>query len=354
MLALVLLAVITPEVSDLKSDESIALFPTYATRVGPGETWNLRVHGWVYETEIGPGLISLAADLANIPLNVADPEGRARASLRLTPFLADSESGKRIVVRIGRATFRVGRTDDAGHFRGEIRIAPEAIKTLRASGEIRNDRLKYSIVFPEGDSRTADGRIFFIEPTGLSVISDIDDTIKLSEVTDRRALLLNTFVERFRPVPGMAELFRSWVTEHDAAFHYVSASPWQLFDPLGDFLLGEGFPEGTLQLRTVRWNPRSAVELLGPPTRYKIEVIERILSDFPQRKFVLVGDSGEQDPEIYGELARRHRGQIVRIFIRTSQNTADDPARFATAFADLPKQLWRLFSDASELRDALP
>ncbi len=354
MLALVLFAVITPDVSDLKSDESIALFPTYATRVGPGETWNLRVHGWVYETEIGPGLIGLAADLANIPLNVADPDGRARASLRLTPFLADSESGKRIVIRICRATFRVGRTDDSGHFRGEIRIAPEAVKTIRAAGDFRNDRLKYSVVFPNGDSRTADGRIYFIEPTGLSVISDIDDTIKLSDVTDRRALLLNTFVEEFRPVPGMAELYRSWVTERDAVFHYVSASPWQLFDPLSEFLLSEAFPEGTLQLRTVKWSPRSAVELLGSPTRYKTEVIERILSDFPQRKFALVGDDGEQDPEIYGELARRHRDQIVRILIRTPETLPDDRARFTTAFANLPHQLWRLFVEPSELRDALP
>ena len=55
---------------------------------------------------------------------------------------------------------------------------------------------------------------------------------------------------------------------------------------------------------------------LGPQNQYKTGVIERILADFPRRRFLLVGDSGEQDPEIYGAIARKHPEQVERIFIR--------------------------------------
>jgi hypothetical protein len=354
LLSIAALGWVAPRVSDLSRDEHILLFPTCGRQVAPDEAWEIRVHAWVFEVEVGPGLITLAADLAGVDLNDTGPAGRERLGDRLAPFLADNEGGKRVVIRLGNATFDIGRTHPGGHVEGRIRLSRQAITTLRRTGELRDNVLRYAVVFPEGDPRTATGTVFLLPETGLSVVSDIDDTIKISDVADRKALIFNTFVEAYRPVPGMAEVYRRWATERDAAFHYVSASPWQIFEPLHEFQIAEAFPNGTFHLRTLRMRPRSAINVLGSPTAYKLETIGAILADFPQRRFVLVGDSGERDPEIYGELARGHRERIVRILIRRTPGGDDSPARFDDAFRGLPREMWRVFDDAEEIRDALP
>ena len=69
--------------------------------------------------------------------------------------------------------------------------------------------------------------IYVLAARGVSVISDIDDTIKISKVLSKRALLKHTFYSYFKPVNGMNELYQRW-SEQFCQFHYVSASPWQL------------------------------------------------------------------------------------------------------------------------------
>jgi phosphatidate phosphatase APP1 len=106
-------------------------------------------------------------------------------------------------------------------------------------------------------------------------------------------------------------------------------------------------------MKVFRLKDRTALALLAKQQRYKSEIIQKILTDFPQRKFILVGDSGEQDPEIYGELARRHPGRIARIFIRETSGRPSDN-RYRTAFEDLSEDQWQVFQDAAELPIVLP
>jgi phosphatidate phosphatase APP1 len=80
-----------------------------------------------------------------------------------------------------------------------------------------------------------------IGPKGLSVVSDIDDTIKISSVTVKEELMANTFFRPWRAVPGMAALYQQWGQE-GAVFHYVSNSPWPLETVLEFFLSGKGSP----------------------------------------------------------------------------------------------------------------
>jgi hypothetical protein len=62
-----------------------------------------------------------------------------------------------------------------------------------------------------------------------------------------------------------------------------------------------------------------------------------------------VGDSGEQDPEIYGAAARKHPGQVVRVLIRDVDGPGEQDARFRAAFAGLSADCWRIFRDPKEL-----
>lgn len=108
-----------------------------------------------------------------------------------------------------------------------------------------------------------------------------------------------------------------------ASFHYVSGAPWQLFQPLCDFIDKEGFPEGSFHMKSVPANLLSPatwkdlLKLVGDATvEQKLAQISNIMTRFPGRKFILVGDSGEHDPEIYQQLQNTFGDQITKIVIR--------------------------------------
>ncbi|KAI8356078.1 hypothetical protein EDC96DRAFT_515705 [Choanephora cucurbitarum] len=158
-----------------------------------------------------------------------------------------------------------------------------------------------------------DGWISLIEPDGVSVISDIDDTIKQTHVTSgARTVLNNTFFYPSQPVPGMAAHYRQWY-QLGISFHYVSNSPIQLARMLLNFLQNHQFPPGSLHLRDLR---HILSELIEPPGQSKIETIRAILKDFPHRQFVLIGDSGESDLDVYTQIATEFPQQILKIYIR--------------------------------------
>jgi phosphatidate phosphatase APP1 len=79
----------------------------------------------------------------------------------------------------------------------------------------------------EENSKSFKCTIYVLDSHGVSIISDIDDTIKISQVLKKRSLLKNTFYSYFKPVEGMSELYQKW-QEQKCQFHYVSSSPWQL------------------------------------------------------------------------------------------------------------------------------
>jgi phosphatidate phosphatase APP1 len=100
-------------------------------------------------------------------------------------------------------------------------------------------------------------------------------------------------------------------------------------------------------LRSFRLKDRSFLNLFKSSEQSKPPLIKALLTAFPAREFVLIGDSGEIDPEIYGAVARDHPDQVRAILIR---NVTGEPAadpRFQAAFADLPTEKWHLFEDAA-------
>lgn len=157
------------------------------------------------------------------------------------------------------------------------------------------------------------GIVNLVEPTGISIISDIDDTIKDTQIlSGARKVLSKTFFEPPTDVSGMADAYMSWYLQ-GASFHYVSNSPFQLMPMLDKFLRDAQFPPGSMHLRD---DSKLLSRLVETPGQAKRDAIIRILQDFPQRKFVLVGDSGELDLEIYTRLATEYPDQIIKIFIR--------------------------------------
>ena len=146
----------------------------------------------------------------------------------------------------------------------------------------------------------------------------------------------------------MAGLYRR-LAGQDVSIHFVSSSPWQLYDPLQDFLRSSGFPWATMHLKTVRFRDETLLSLFKKGTETKPAQIEPLLQRYPERRFILIGDSGEQDPEVYGDLAQRYPGQIYRILIRNIDASTATDSRYLEAFSHIARHQWQLFDDPREI-----
>lgn len=152
----------------------------------------------------------------------------------------------------------------------------------------------------------------------VRLISDIDDTVKISEVLmGVRAIFHNVFVRHLDElvVPGMPELY-STIASRGVRFHYVSNGPFELLPVLMNFFEVAGLPRGSVKLKS--YGGRSLFQGLwgeSAADRKRGNVIE-VLDSFPQSKFILVGDTGEQDLELYSALAEERPQQILALFLR--------------------------------------
>ncbi|HZM33910.1 MAG TPA: phosphatase domain-containing protein [Burkholderiales bacterium] len=157
----------------------------------------------------------------------------------------------------------------------------------------------------------ATARVLVPSPkAAFGVISDIDDTVVYSHVARRLRMLATVALSSARqrkPFAGVAAFYRALYRQRNP-FFYVSKSPWNLYVPLLEFLELQGLPEGPLLLRDFGW--RMAKD-------HKQKAIAAILDFYPKLPFVLIGDSGEKDPEIYAGILRGYPDRIRAIYIRS-------------------------------------
>jgi phosphatidate phosphatase APP1 len=210
-------------------------------------------------------------------------------------------------------------TDDGGYFTIDLALpaamAESGWQTVELALVDTAVRAVAEVLIPPASAR-------------FGVISDIDDTVLWTNVTNKLNMALtlarsNPFTRK--PFKGVAALYRALhagVGGNDSnPVFYVSSSPWHLFDPLVEFMRLQHIPLGPLMLREL-----SVRALLKPAMsrNHKLDKIEKVLRTYPALPFVLIGDSGERDPEIYAEVVRRHPQAIKVIYIR---NVNPDPAR---------------------------
>ncbi len=331
-------------VSDIKPDEAVVFFRTSGSLDEANQEWHLPVHGWIYEPEES---IARKAAFEKIMVEkfglAVSKETQGNLSRRFNLLIADNERGKKIVVNIAGSNHELPASAANGHFETTV-----VISAADAAKHSENGLIPYTAVTGGTDSREFSGTIRLLDTDGLSVISDIDDTVKVSNVGDHKSLIEQTFLLDFVAAPGMAALYREWSTD-DTGFHFVSSSPWQLYDPLREFLDRDGFPWASFSLKPVRFRDETLLDLFKKGTETKPAAIEKILDRYPDRDFVLVGDSGEQDPEVYAYLLRNRPDQILKIYIRNVTRESADNERFATVFEDIDSDRWQLFDDPKTL-----
>ncbi|CAF0888677.1 unnamed protein product, partial [Didymodactylos carnosus] len=330
--------------------EDMLLFPDigFQSQIN-SDNWNLVCHGWRYEgskrnkflglsiSSIGEAIAYLVSNAEQI-LYLNDTIQRDR----IKPFLVEDESHEVIKINIGKSS-HIARTDNEGQFRLDLTYSNDDVNQLK-----KDDIISYTAIGDNGDSQ--EGVIRLIERNGLSIISDIDDTIKISEVLDKIRLIANTFIHPFKPVLGMADLYQQWKTRYNCSFHYLSAMPDQLYILTQEFINNNNFPNGSFHMRHFHWASKSIFNFVHSQSTFnhKLTYLRYFLSN-TLRQFILVGDSGEKDPEVYGVITREYPERIRAIFIRQVSGSLASEERFSAAFENIPKAKWMVFDDPKQV-----
>ena len=188
-----------------------------------------------------------------------------------------------------------------------------------------------------GELASGTGRVIKPSPRApFLVISDIDDTILVTGLTEGVAMVTRTVLreaDKRRAIPGMSSLYRGLARgvatsaggrKPAPAFFYVSTGSWSFYPLLQQFVAMRAFPQGPMFLTdwgpTERYVRRSGAE-------HKRTAIRRLFEAYPKMPFVLIGDSGQRDGLTYEEMAREFPGRVKLIIIRQVGDDADDRNR---------------------------
>jgi phosphatidate phosphatase APP1 len=221
---------------------------------------------------------------------------------RLKPFMTMPLAGTPITIFFfndEKSQSKTVNTNDSGHFnvRASLGFVPTHIRVLAS------------------ESLSATEPVHITEAKGISLISDIDDTIKHSAIASgAKEIFKNTFIRELQDLT--IEGVKEWYTKlysMGVKLHYVSNSPWQLYPLLRSYFSLAGLPPGSFHLKQYSGMLQGIFE---PAAERKRGSLERIMGDFPERRFVLVGDSGEADLEVYTDVVMANPGRVLAVYIR--------------------------------------
>lgn len=249
--------------------------------------------------------------------DVAQANLRRHASLHIV--------GAQVELRIGQ--HRAIETTDAHGF-ANFSLPVPALRVGWHEAE--------ALVKPIEDGESASGLGQVVKPSlkaPFLVISDIDDTVLLTGITEGAAMVARTVLRepsQRAAIPGMASLYRGLIRGVPTAtgkrrpaptFFYVSTGSWSFYPALREFLQLRGFPQGPMFLTD--WGPTERY-LRRSGAEHKRTAIRRLIESYPGIGFVLIGDSGQRDPLTYTEIAREFPERIKLILIRQVGDDDDE------------------------------
>lgn len=256
----------------------------------------------------GPAGVVVRGRVLDNPLATEPVEDESvRAAVRRTVrhFLTNELPGVPLRVTVGGASVEAV-TDEEGYFLVRVPADPSSLTSPWTVGVV-------ALAGAYRGVTAAEGQVEVRVPTAsarFGVISDVDDTILETGVQRALRMVVQTFAGSSltrTPFPGAVELYRDLAAGVNPVF-YVSSSPWNLHSFLLAFLRHRDFPLGPVLLR----------DLLGTAAgrEQKHDRIREVLDLHPNLRFVLLGDSGEHDPQIYADIVREHPDRILAVYIR--------------------------------------
>ncbi|KAF3046046.1 hypothetical protein E8E12_010632 [Didymella heteroderae] len=234
-------------------------------------------------------------------------EANARLMARLRHFLAMPMANTPISVFFYNDKISKQRTiytNTAGHFSmtAALDFVPTHVRILAS------------------EQLSATEEVMITDSKGISVISDIDDTIKHSAISSgAREIFRNVFIRDLGDltIDGVKEWYND-MSKMGVKFHYVSNSPWQLYPVISTYFSMAGLPPGSFHLKQYSGMMQGIFE---PVAERKKVTLDKISRDFPERRFILIGDSGEADLEVYTDFVLENPGRVAAVFIRDVTTT---------------------------------
>ncbi len=294
----------------------------------------------------------------------ADAKAHQRATGTVRSFLQTGVPGARLTLTIpGQPSQQVTQTDEDGYFAVRLvpitpasAAAPTTATTAKPAG---SSAPKVLLHLEPGAYGLADTQLELqvVPPgPGIAVVSDIDDTLLDTNVRKKVRMVVRALVatpESMQPFPGAAQVMTALATRPYVAaavgpatatpaperpVFYVSGSPWQLQGRLQAFLAQKTFPAGVLTLKRFFRDP------MRDQTAYKVPLLLELVDAMPERQFVVLGDSGESDPEVYARVKQERPGRLAAVLIHLVSKQEPTAPRFAgqfvfTDYADAGKYL---------------
>lgn len=225
-------------------------------------------------------------------------------------FESDEVPGAPVRARFGRHEVEV-TSDHEGYYAA----------TVPGSGPPTTLWEDATVMLADGTLTTPQPVLRILPEARIGIISDIDDTILHSGITNWKVAAQLTFLHNARtrkPLAGVAALYHALQRGVAGAgpnpLFYVSSSPWNLYDLLEDFMDLNGIPPGPIFLRDLGTDTGKFIRT--PGHGHKLERARALITRFPHLRWVLLGDSGQADAELYAEAALEFGDRIAAIYIR--------------------------------------
>jgi phosphatidate phosphatase APP1 len=329
--------------------QEVVFFPSVAS-VADGKQWLLTLQGRVHTPAKHSAVRQKLIDVLALRLHADKNDQLYRE--RAAYFVSDSSRNTRVSVTLGNRVIALSPSNAAGYFSTDIVLSDAEATQLAQDGMIA-----FASMPTAANPQRFDGAVRLVPETGVTVITDIDDTIKVTHILDAKEKEANTFMRPFVAVPGMAELYRSWqqALGDRVHFHVVSAGPWQFNEPLRQFFAQAGFPAFTWDMRSIDIGGNIVVDLreASPAPQkiqdFKVAKIRAFMARFPQRSVVLVGDSGERDPEVYAAILAAFPQRVQAVYLRDVTNQDHKHERYQRLFPGDAAQKLQVFRDPAAL-----
>jgi Uncharacterized conserved protein (DUF2183) len=280
---------------NVTKNDVVWLLDNTAFRTSRLKSWQAEYVAAVFEKDPYLKVTEIVSGIAEQLGLADDATERDTIEERILPFLWDVRRVRIVKVRTEGRDLKMTPTNING-------ISSQVMKIPSAD---KGSIVRSQAVVPQGTSGILEANTVYAGPKGWGIITDVDDTIKVTMTSSPTGIVQKTFVDEPTPVAGMPELYAQVKASlpEDTPWFYLSASPYNLYPFLQEFR-DKYYPPGTLILRDFSW--KTVAGLLSALTmgteEYKTDRMKKVHSWLPERKMIVIGDSTQSDPEAYGEV----------------------------------------------------
>ncbi|USW56402.1 Putative phosphatidate phosphatase APP1, catalytic domain-containing protein [Septoria linicola] len=343
-------------------DDQLAALPTQALNIPPyanfsDGAWNVRFHGNIYKqpntsTEQLNDLANvflIDTSVEDLPQNQADQARNVTAAIfvvqqgnvNVSPISIEPFDGDHGGVGVAQQVTLPYETTDQGDFDVFLPINSEGL----ARGNETQSLQKINTWV--GNTTNGNATAYLVPDQGLTIISDIDDILRITKIYDPKEGLLNSFARPFVAWENMPEIYANWSQSlPDAHFHYLTTLPEQVTRNYEEFIYNT-YPAGSFDTRPLNFSDISATLAI------REFLLVKIFETFPQRKFVLVADTSNSDVmKDYPMMAKNYPDQVQCIFLRNTSAT-DDSDHFpydTSGFEGIDQNKYMFFVHADDLK----